>query len=450
MPSLIDGKERKCLDCHRAPNTNSNAGVLSSRALCMECHGKEACKKSIDEWTISLRIETDPLDKYPHKFVACLDCHSDVARSPHKTALGAKCGSCHSAHGEETTHSPHLRVECQACHRKSEHVTLDPETDRIRLSHFDDKGVPIALTDHDLPENTGEKEFCRRCHNRENKVGAPASVLPSKGFICILCHSSPLAMGHPLFLVAFLVFIGGAIIMVSFWFSGSVQGEEESAHRKVALTSESIWRIVFSRRIFSLFKVVLLDVLLQRRILQESVKRWAIHSLIYISILLRLLLGLFSYFAYKIWPDSELAVALIDKNHGFTAFIYDLLGLFIVLGLIWAIVQRFIVKPAHVAREGQDNIALSIIGLLILLGFFLEAARIILTQIPPEVAVYSFIGYPLAKLISIFGLDWRVFYPYLWYGHALLGALLVAYLPFGKMKHIFSTPLTLVMNYKVK
>jgi nitrate reductase gamma subunit len=113
-------------------------------------------------------------------------------------------------------------------------------------------------------------------------------------------------------------------------------------------------------------------------------------------------------------------------------------------------VQRFSLKPVHVAREGQDNIALIIIGVLILLGFFLEGARILMTRIPLDVAVYSFIGYPVAKLISLMNLDWKVFYPYLWYAHAVFGAILIAYLPFGKMKHIFNTPLTLMMNYKMK
>jgi len=103
-----------------------------------------------------------------------------------------------------------------------------------------------------------------------------------------------------------------------------------------------------------------------------------------------------------------------------------------------------------VAKEGQDNIALSIIGILILLGFLLESVRILMTQIPPEVAIYSFIGYPVAKLISYLGLNWKIIYPYLWYAHAIVGALFIAYLPFGKMKHIFNTPLTLVINYKLK
>lgn len=449
MPSQLDGKERECLDCHRFPNINTNAGVFASQSFCIECHGLKRCQKDVNNREVSLQVGLQSFGKTPHKFTACIQCHTDIARCPHESESGAQCMGCHSVHGEEEIHDPHLRVECQACHRTSKFVFLDKKVDRIRLSHFNDKKVPIGLTDHTLPDVSGQ-DFCQRCHNPENKVGAAAVALPSKSFMCILCHPAPLTIGHPIFWVAFLIFILGIVLTLRFWFKGSVGGEEKSLHRKIALSSESIWKTIFSKEIFSLIKVVFLDIFLQRRLLKESIKRWSIHSLIFLSILARLFLGLLTYYAHRIGPDSGLALALLNKNFGFTAFIYDLLGLFIVLGLIWAMIQRFILKPVHVAREGQDNIALCIIGVLILLGFLLEGSRILMTQIPPQVAVYSFIGYPIAKMISFTGLDWKVVYPYLWYAHAAVGALFVAYLPFGKMKHVFNTPLTLIMNYKIK
>jgi hypothetical protein len=103
-----------------------------------------------------------------------------------------------------------------------------------------------------------------------------------------------------------------------------------------------------------------------------------------------------------------------------------------------------------VLTEGQDNWALGILGSLVILGFITEGARILITQIPNAVAVYSFIGYPLSNLFSYIPWDWPSLYYYLWYAHAIVGALFIAYLPFGKMKHILITPLTLILNYKRK
>jgi nitrate reductase gamma subunit len=449
MGLTIDGKERVCLDCHHDPNINTNEGVLSSQALCLECHGKAICQRKVGDKAVSLQVTLDSFKKNRHTYVACIDCHRDVARSPHQSIDKAQCLSCHPVHGEGAVGDPHLRVSCQACHSPSKFVFLDRAVDKVRLSGFDDKMVPIGLIDHGL-SNTQDKAICLKCHFPKNQVGAAAAVLPSKSLLCILCHNAPLSIGHPMFWAAFLIFLFGLIMTVLFWLQGSVAGEEKSLHRKVALGSEEIWGTLFSRKSGPILKTLFFDVFLQRRILQESVKRWFIHSLIYLSILSRFGLSLFTFFVYRLSPTSALAQALIDKNNGFVAFTYDLLGLLILLGLVLAIIQRWVTRPAHVASEGQDNLAVAIIGVLILLGFVLEGARILVTRVPTETAVYAFIGYPLSNLFSRLPFDWPSLYVYLWYAHAIVGALFIAYLPFGKMKHMIHTPLSLILNYKRK
>ena len=449
MPLMFDGKERVCLDCHRRPNIQSNEGTFTSQALCFECHGREGIKRKWGETAVSLKVTPESFAGSRHQVVACIACHVDVARSPHRTRVGAQCLSCHTVHGEGTAHDPHLRVSCQACHRQSSAVTLNKTTDRVVLSRLSDRGLPLALTDHRLPD-TGDKEFCQRCHVPGNKVGAAAAVLPAKSLLCLPCHYAPIAVGHGMFWTALAVFALGFLLTGMFWLRGSVQGEEKSVHRKITLGSEAAWTALFSRQFWPMLKTFFFDVLLQRRILQESVQRWFIHSLIYYAILLRFGLALFSHFAYFFKPGGALAYALIDKNHPFVALTNDLLGLFIVLGLAAAIIQRFVVKPPHVVSEWKDNWALAIIGALVLVGFMLEGVRILVTQVPAEKAAYSFVGYLLSLLFAVFPADWSIIYVYLWYAHAVLGALLVAYLPFGKLKHIFVTPLSLVSQYKKK
>ena len=305
------------------------------------------------------------------------------------------------------------------------------------------------MTDHRLPD-TRDKEFCRRCHLPGNKVGAAAAVLPSKSLLCLPCHYAPIAVGHSLFWTALIIFMGGLLLTGMFWIRGSVQGEENSVHRKISLGSEAAWSILFSREIWSILKTAFFEVFLQRRILQESVKRWSIHSLIYYAILLRFGLALFTHFAYFFKPGGALAYALIDKNHPFVALTNDLLGLFILVGLGAAAIQRFVAPPPHVVSEGRDNWALVLIGALVVVGFMLEGTRILVTGIPPEKAAYSFIGYLLSRFFAWLPADWPTTYVYFWYAHAVLGALLVAYLPYGKLKHIFVTPLSLLSQVKKK
>jgi nitrate reductase gamma subunit len=449
MPVMMDGKERVCLDCHRRPNIQSNEGALSSQALCFECHAREGLKRSWGETAVPWQVTPESFAGNRHRVVACVACHTDVARSPHQTRAGAQCLSCHTVHGEGAAHDPHLRVSCQACHRRSVSMVLNKATDRVVLSRLDERGAPIPLTDHRLPD-TRDKEFCQRCHRPGNAVGAAAAVLPSKSLLCLPCHYAPIAVGHPLFWTALIIFGLGLLLTGMFWFSGSVQGEETSAHRKISLGAEAAWATVFSRDFWSILKTGFFDVLLQRRILQESVKRWSIHSLIYYALLLRFGLALFTHFTYFFKPGGALAYALIDKNHPFVALVNDLLGLLMLLGLVFAVIQRYLEKPPQAVREGKDNWALAILGGLVIVGFFLEGARILTTQVPAEKAAYAFIGYLLSRVLAWFPADWSAAYVYFWYAHAALGALLVAYLPFGKLKHIFVTPLSLMSQYKKK
>ncbi|MBI5603804.1 MAG: cytochrome c3 family protein [Deltaproteobacteria bacterium] len=449
MPLTVDGKERVCLDCHRLPNIATNEGILTSQALCYECHAQATVMRQTADRSVVLQVTPDSFKNNRHAYIACIDCHRDVARSPHKSLAGAKCQSCHPVHGEGAVGDPHLRVSCQACHHRSKFVFQDRSSDKVRLSALDAKKVPIALTDHALAD-TKDKTLCLKCHFSGNQVGAAAAVLPAKSVLCLVCHNAPLAVGHSMFWAAFLILLLGLFSTLFFWFQGSVAGEEKSLHRKIALSSEGIWKTLFSRKIGPILKTIFWDVFLQRRILQESVKRWSIHSLIFLSILLRFGISVFTWFAYRIGPDSALARALIDKNNGFVAFAYDFLGLLILLGLLLALTQRFVIRPAHSLSEGQDNLAIGILGVLILLGFFLEGVRILITRVPMETAVYAFIGYPLSILFSWLPWDWQTVYVYLWYAHAAVAAAFIACLPFGKMKHIIQTPLSLILNYKRK
>ena len=450
MPTLPDGKQRDCLDCHRYPNVQTNAGGFASQAFCLECHQKESCIKTVEKMKVSLKVDPKEIRKGRHAFVGCISCHTDVGRSPHQSTTGAQCLECHILHnGAGAIHAPHLNVQCQACHGVSKFVFLDKETHQVRPAHVNDKNVPIGLTDHRL-QNTEQADFCQRCHTQGNPVGAAAVALPPKSFICIMCHNTSLAMGGAVFWAAFVLFILGILATLHFWFQGSVQGEETSLHRKIGLASDSLWGTIFSRAFGTLLKTFLFDVILQRRLLQESVKRWFIHSLIFIPILFRFLLSVFTFFVSRIGPESSLAMDLIDKNSGFTAFTNDLCGILILIGIVLAAIQRIIIKPTHVISETRDNLALLLIGALVFLGFLTEGARILMTQLPSEIGFYAFIGYPISRLFSLMDIQWTAVYPYLWWAHAVVGAIFVAYLPFGKMRHIFNTPLTLLLNYKMK
>jgi nitrate reductase gamma subunit len=120
------------------------------------------------------------------------------------------------------------------------------------------------------------------------------------------------------------------------------------------------------------------------------------------------------------------------------------------LGIILAVLRRFVFKPKHSLSEGQDNRALLLIGLMVLAGFVTEGGRILMTQLGPDASCASFMGNLFAWLLDGMGVNPQALYPYLWWVHAGLAALFVAWLPFGKMRHIFAAPLSLMLNRDLK
>lgn len=446
--SRAEEQSSECLNCHRQRNLNTNEGIVSSQLFCYNCHQDPASHGDFRSSKVSLQVKPEYFLKSPHRYVACIQCHTSVSQSPHRSLSGVQCVNCHPGFcGAAGTHSEHQRVRCEACHTDSPFVTLDAANNEVKLSHTNSKFVPISLAEHKTTDVYRE-EFCTRCHAPNNHIGAPVSVLPSKSFVCVACHYSPLKMGNPVFLIAIAIAMIGIVGTLIFWFRAGVQGETSSVHRKFQLGSEVVWSKVFSREIFSILKTVFFDILLQRRILANGVSRWFIHSLIFYSFFARFVVSFATILFQKMAPEAALTLTLVNKDSPFMATFNDLTGVFILAGVIWAMVRRFVTKPEYVATQEEDTIALVIIGLVAFSGFVVEGIRILIAQIPEQVAMSAFAGYLMSRLFSIANVSWQSIYGYFWYIHALLWALFIAYLPFGKLKHIFTTPLSLLLNYK--
>ena len=440
---LMEAEKKLCWRCHRQPNLNSNEGMRASILLCMDCHGKKDVEKKVDGRSVSLYLDEKEYGKTVHRRIACVECHDGIATSPHRTSL-IECASCHGYHGEGKAHDPHRSVNCEACHHESKEVIKDPKTGRVVLMTVKE-GVPLKLTSHRLADFKKNKA-CEKCHFTENKLGAPIRVLPAKSLICIECHSASISLNDPVSIIAFILFVGGVGITLSLWFKGTLGAPTYSTHEKISYLAEKIWQVIFSRRILTLLKVFVVDVLLLRGILKESLSRWTIHSFIYLPFFLRFLIGLILLIASKCFPMSHSVATLLDKNYPPIAFIYDLLGLCVIIGVAGATMRRFQKQFQNRPSGGQDMIVLALLGAILITGFFVEGLRILLTAIPPAVALPSIIGYPLSLLLGLLPFRWEWVYPYGWYVHAILTGLFIIYLPFSKMFHILVSPMVLLIN----
>jgi nitrate reductase gamma subunit len=416
---------------------------MTSTLLCMDCHGKKDVEKKVDGKPVSLSIDEKEYGKTVHRRIACIQCHDRVATSPHRTTR-IECASCHGYHGEGTAHDPHRRVDCEACHHESKEVMKDPKTARVVLKMVKD-GVPLKMTSHRLADSK-DKKTCEKCHFTDNQLGAPIRVLPAKSLICMGCHSSSVTLNDPVSIVSLILFVIGIGATLTFWFQGTMVDPSFSSREKLSYIGEKAWQVIFSKKFLTLLKVFVVDVLLLRRILKESVSRWTIHSLIYLPFFLRFFIGLIFLLLSSAFPMSSQTALLLDKNYPFVAFTYDFLGLCIIIGIIGAIMRRLQDKPHKAITSGQDYVVLGLIGAILLTGFLVEGMRILLTGTPLSAALASFMGYPISLLLGLFSIRWEVVYPYGWYIHAILTGALIAYLPFSKMFHILVSPLVLLIK----
>lgn len=129
----------------------------------------------------------------------------------------------------------------------------------------------------------------------------------------------------------------------------------------------------------------------------------------------------------------------------FQKLILNLAGLFLTVGTIIALVRRYGIKVARVQpnRPGvktDPSDALSLIWLLLLMvqGFVVQAIR--LAANPDPHALWSPVGYLLSlPLVSIPEQTLIFWYQVMWWFHMLTTFSWIAWIPFGKMIHIFTS-----------
>ena len=127
--------------------------------------------------------------------------------------------------------------------------------------------------------------------------------------------------------------------------------------------------------------------------------------------------------------------------------VMDLAGAAILTGVAMAAYRRIINKPKSLPTSWDDYYALLLLAAIPIAGYFLEASRLI--SVNPQWAGWSPIGNSLANLLGYLGLTPETAFPlhsYLFWIHAALGLVLLASIPFTKLRHLITTPLNIVLK----
>ena len=304
--------------------------------------------------------------------------------------------------------------------------------------------------------------------------------------------------------ISLAIFFLGLIYRVSTWFSRSIgiSAKDVTTSERISAAVKGILNTVFSAKILTLVKVFVLDVILQRRILKEDFFRWLMHMFIYVGFMLLLLMH-----ALEAFVSESLFADYYSTVNPFM-FLRDLFGFMVIVGVGIAICRRFILKVPRLKTNAMDHYAIIILAVIMISGVFLEAVKItsvtefmtmvedyagmtledyeediralesywvqdfglvspnveapfdedvlVLGQEVHEASCmechskpqWAFTGYAVAKIIQPIAssLDQAEASTILWYIHFLACFFGLAYLPFSKMFHIFSTPASLLAN----
>jgi heterodisulfide reductase subunit C/nitrate reductase gamma subunit len=300
------------------------------------------------------------------------------------------------------------------------------------------------------------------------------------------------------------IFVLGLIYKAYTWFSRKigVSARDYTTSQRFSAAVKGTAKVVFSSKILRLIKAFILDVLFQRRALKENFLRWLMHMLLYGGFMLLLLMhALENFVSTKLFSGYHSTVNPY-------MFLRDLFGFMVLVGVGIAIFRRFIMKVPRLKTSGMDAYAILIVVVIIFSGIILEGVKITsysafqgmvqdyagLSQEDDaeEIAAlesywvqnyglvsahvkgpfdedvleqgmdsheancaechsrpeWAFTGYAVAKTISPFALalDNAGTTNILWYIHFLACFIGLAYLPFSKMFHIISTPVSLLAN----
>ncbi|MFH2090938.1 MAG: 4Fe-4S dicluster domain-containing protein [Pseudomonadota bacterium] len=213
--------------------------------------------------------------------------------------------------------------------------------------------------------------------------------------------------------MALVIFGIGLIYKISGWFRFNIDFQNQAVSTpepdRFQTAVKGLLATLFGPKLVILIRVFFKDVLLQLHIFHEDRLRWAMHMLIFAGFM-------FLFFTHAL--DKIIVTSLFDQFYLSLNPFLLLSGLMVISGIAIAIYRRLILKVPRLKSNAMDYYVLAILAVIILSGMTME----------------------LMKLAS-YG-----HYQFFWNIHIAACLFGLVYLPFSKMLHMFTTPLSLLTN----
>jgi len=175
------------------------------------------------------------------------------------------------------------------------------------------------------------------------------------------------------------------------------------------------------------------------------------HSMIYFGFLL--LMGVTTILEVDHQLPEDLKF-LHGRTYQAYAFVGDAAGLVFTVGVIWAILRRYVQRPYRIRIKSKVDHVLALGSLLGIgiTGFAAEMYRIALATARGEDMSwekYSFVGYPLSKLVDGVDVDrLELIHQISWGLHVGFFVVFLVILPGTMLRHMFTSPLNMYLRDK--
>jgi heterodisulfide reductase subunit D len=227
--------------------------------------------------------------------------------------------------------------------------------------------------------------------------------------------------------ILLLVFIVGMVNVYIYWRKGVRNSKFMPSRGWLRILVSWVYESWFNRRLF-----------------RTSIWRWASHFLLLNGFVLLMALSAFSVLFGKIFPlfsglDPERIKEFIDRDQPLKAFLNETGSLMMTIGWLFYAIRRYLFNPSQLRTNMRDHIPIIGLGLILSTGWFLEAIRINADQ---SITPFSYIGGPLASIISGLNVNWAGSFKSFYLFHGLLATLVLATIPYTKWMHTIAAGIT--------
>ncbi len=239
----------------------------------------------------------------------------------------------------------------------------------------------------------------------------------------------------PVAIFSIIVFFVGLYLQLSKWGRGIPEGATQPLGAWGTL--KLIFHKIFEKGVAAGLGIIILDGLFQRRTWRRRKSEWVMHILIF--------WGFFGLFILTVVAAiAEFYGPFVLNDTTFFAWTFMVLkpvnlvlASMLTLGIIIAAIRRLAFMDVPAARwTSVDWISIGGLGIVIITGFLAYFLRLYVYDVPGRFLISQYVAtYPgfFDNAVVVF--------------HEVFTLLFcVAYLPFGKLFHMFVTPLVIMIN----